>query len=64
MALATHAYISRCPGCRRIVIAAGDHGDADTAKYVAGMIRDGYTVKRVKVEIVRKAKFGCKCKGA
>lgn len=59
------AYIARCKcGCGAIVFAAVDdprHAD-DVARDVAECIRDGYTIERSTVGVVRTEPFGCQAK--
>lgn len=60
-------YVARCTcGCGALVFASVDEPGqtmarrADTAKEIANLVRDGYTIERMTVGEVRKSAFGCK----
>ncbi len=59
---ATYIYVAYKP-CGCMVGAATDCGDKDTADYVGGFIKSGYTVQRINLEDYRKSggPMGCKC---
>lgn len=58
------AYVGRCRGCQRLVMATVDSEEhkKDVAKEVQRAIKEGLTIERMSIEAVRKADFGCECK--
>jgi hypothetical protein len=61
----TPCYVARCLcGCGRVVFASVDDGTTpkETAKSIAKMIRNGYSIERMKVGDVRAADWICEKK--
>ena len=63
-------YIARCKcGCGALIFASVDEpGQSearrkDNAKEIAGLIRKGFTIERMRVGDVRSSKFGCSSSG-
>jgi hypothetical protein len=58
------AYAGICPTCGHMCAACVDDDDRKraTAKFIAGMVRDGLRVERVTCEQVRQTLKMCSCK--
>jgi len=55
------AYIARRPGCGCLCFASTPEAikDAETARSVATMLREGYSIERMTYEAVRKESWEC-----
>jgi len=57
--------IARCPDCNHVVFAAVNKPeviDHEMLKDIGALIMSGKKMEHMDVELVRKEKWGCKCK--